>query len=235
MLFLISLLNLSNPGPNWLSRPGLLLLPCKPQQQIAISYQGNRNAFGGTMYHAGMVGTHYWMSGQIGYHAYRNRAIGSGSKGQLYQAEVQLAYRYRNQPEHDMLRSFWTAGFQVSSFNAQSEGLQYWRISGNQYMPYLATGIALQKGVFSLQLALKGGISRVWAAELKQLNPDYEFSDFGFTPGNWQPLISPSLAVFVGKNRVRGFFGSSAQTTVTAWQGPYHHFGILWKPAAANP
>lgn len=184
------------------------------------------------MYHAGMVGSHYWMSGQIGFHAYADRAIGSGSTGQSYQAEVQLAYRYRKQPEEGMLRSFWTAGLQVSGFNAQSTGLRTWGLSGNQYMPYLATGMVLQRGIFSLQLAVKGGLSRLWAAELKQLNPDYQFSDFGLNPGSWQPLINPSLTAFLGRNRVQGFFGSSMQTAGTAWQGPYHHFGILWKPAA---
>jgi len=235
MLFLISLLQLSSPGPVMSGRPGLMLLHCKPQQQIGLSYQSSRNASGGSMYHAGMVGSHYWMSGQVGFHAYPNRAIGSGSKGQLFQVDIQMAYRYRKQPEEGMLRSFWTAGLQVSGFNAQSEGLRTWRISGNQYMPYLATGMVLQGGIFSLQAAVKGGLSRVWAAELKQLNPDYQFSDFGLNPGSWQPIISPSITVFLGKNRVRGFFGSSVQTAGNAWQGPFHHFGILWNPAAVKP
>lgn len=235
MLFLITLLHLGNPGPHWLSRPGLLLLPGKPEQQIGLSYHGSRNASGGSMYHAGMVGNHYWLSGQMGFHAYRNSDIGSGSKGQQYQAELQLAYRYKNQPEQGMLGSFWTTGLQVSSFNAQSEGLRSWRVSGNQYMPYIAAGIALHRGIFTLQLALKGGMSRVWAAELKQLNPDYTFSDFGFTPGNWQPQLSPSATLFAGRNRVHYFLGSTAQSNGNLWQGPYHHFGIMWKPAREHP
>ncbi len=232
MVFLLSLLSLTEPGHTDLYRPGLLLLPATAQQHIGLAYSGAPHYSGGTMYHAGMTGPRIWLSGQIGYHAFKNSAAST----QLFQADVQIAYRYKKQPDYGALRTFWTAGIQVSSFTSQNEGLslETWRISGNQYVPYLATGLTIRKGIFSMQLAAKGAMRRVWNAELKQLNPNYRFSDFGFTPGSWQARLAPTAALFAGRDRIQCFMSWGAQLSGSALRGGVTSLGILWRPVATR-
>jgi len=227
MVFLLSLLTVAQPEPLVLYRPGLLLQPGVPKQRIALAYTGGEHGTGGNMYHSGMAGAHYWISGQIGFHSFGNHAAG----GQLYQADFQLSYRYKKQPEQGMLRTFWTAGMQVSSFSYQSRTLRSWQISGNQFVPYLATGIMLHKGIFKLQAGLSGGVKRVGGAVLKQLNPDYTFEDFGFTPGLWQLHLAPAAALFVGREQIQGFIRAGMLRSIgnQAWQ-QNAGFGILFIP-----